>query len=186
LAKANRILQQELAVHKQAALLARESEGKNRDLVDNIKLGIFRCTPGLKGKFLEVNRAMEEITGFSRDELLQMDMCSLFVDSEDSDPFINEVNITDWKVTRELCLKKKRSGSFVAETIVAIRLIPGCSVVTFWKISRANAQIQVQRLQRYKGIKDYQAMAISERSETLTAGHQRPWRGSARNRQMMG
>ncbi len=46
LEKVNRILQQELAIHKQAALLARESEGKNRDLVDNIKLGIFRCTPG--------------------------------------------------------------------------------------------------------------------------------------------
>jgi PAS domain S-box-containing protein len=75
--KANRLLQQELSIHKRAALSAKESEGKNRDLVDNIKLGIFRCTPGTRGKFLEVNQAMQEITGYSRDELLQMDICDL-------------------------------------------------------------------------------------------------------------
>jgi PAS domain S-box-containing protein len=61
--------------HPQAtALLAKESEGKNRDLVDNIKLGIFRCTTGIMGKFLEVNKAMEEINGYSREELLEMDV----------------------------------------------------------------------------------------------------------------
>lgn len=78
LVKANRILQQELAVHKRAALLAKESEGKNRDLVDNIKLGIFRCTPGPMGRFLEVNKAMEEISGYSRKNYC-ISICATFM-----------------------------------------------------------------------------------------------------------
>jgi PAS domain S-box-containing protein/putative nucleotidyltransferase with HDIG domain len=182
LAKANRILQQELAIHKKEALLAKESEGKNRDLVDNIKLGIFRCTHGPKGRFLEINRAMEEITGFSRDELLQIDVCALFVDSKDSDPFTNEVNITDWKVTRELLLKKKDGAEiFVAETVVAIRFESGAIQYLDGILEdindRKHAQIEVQKsLQRLeKTIEEIiQAMAyIGEVRDPYTAGHQK-------------
>ena len=182
LAKANRILQQELAIHKKEALLAKESEGKNRDLVDNIKLGIFRCTHGPKGRFLEINRAMEEITGFSRDELLQVDVCALFVDSKDSDPFTNEVNITDWKVTRELLLKKKDGAEiFVAETVVAIRFESGAIQYLDGILEdindRKHAQIEVQKsLQRLeKTIEEIiQAMAyIGEVRDPYTAGHQK-------------
>jgi PAS domain S-box-containing protein len=182
LVKANRILQQELNIHKQAALLAKESEGKNRDLVDNIKLGIFRSTPGSKGKFLEVNKAMEEITGFSRQELLEMDVCNLYVDTKERDIFTNEVSITDWKVTRELGLKRKEGSIItVAETVVAIRYDSG--KILFWDgilediTERKQAQIQVQEsLQRLqKTIKEIiQAMAyIGEVRDPYTAGHQR-------------
>ena len=107
LIKANRVLQQELVIYKKAALLAKESEGKNRDLVDNIKLGIFRCTPGSRGRFLEINRAMEDITGYSREELLQKEVCSLYANNSGDNAFTNEVNVTDWKETRELILKRK-------------------------------------------------------------------------------
>jgi PAS domain S-box-containing protein/putative nucleotidyltransferase with HDIG domain len=182
LVKANYILQQELDIHKQAALLAKESEGKNRDLVDNIKLGIFRSTPGLKGKFLEVNKAMEEITGFSRQELLEMDACDLYNDSIERDLLAHEVTITDWKVTRELNLKKKGGNSItVAETVVAIRYDSG--KILFWDgilediTERKQAQIQIQNsLQRLqKTIKEIiQAMAyIGEVRDPYTAGHQK-------------
>jgi len=39
----------------------KKSEEKYRGLVSNVKLGIFRSTPGPAGKFLEVNPAMEEM-----------------------------------------------------------------------------------------------------------------------------
>ena len=183
LTKANRILQQELIIHKQAALLAKESEGKNRDLVDNIKLGIFRCTPGIRGKFLEVNKAMEEITGYSRDELLQIDVCDLYVNSDDEDhPFTNEVSITDWKVTRELHLKRKDGVLLtVAVTIVAIRFDSGetqyfdgiLEDITERKQAQEQINQSLQRLQ--KTIKEIiQAMAyIGEVRDPYTAGHQR-------------
>jgi len=182
LLETNRILQQELEIHKQSAILAKESEGKNRDLVDNIKLGIFRCTPGTRGKFLEINKAMEEITGYSREELLHMEVCNLFNDEQGSEQFNNEVNITDWKVTRELGLKRNDGQArTVAETVVAIRFDSG-AIQYFDGIleditERKQAQLQLQQsLQRLqKTIKEIiQAMAyIGEVRDPYTAGHQR-------------
>jgi PAS domain S-box-containing protein/putative nucleotidyltransferase with HDIG domain len=180
--KANRLLQQELVVHKQAALLARESEGKNRDLVDNIKLGIFRCTPGIRGKFLEVNQAMEEITGYYREELLRMDIYDLNISTGDGAVFKNEVNPNDWKATRELRLKQKNGKQIIiCINIVAVRVESG-AIQYFDGIledvtERKQAQIQVQRSleQLKKTIKDIiQAMAyIGEVRDPYTAGHQR-------------
>jgi PAS domain S-box-containing protein/putative nucleotidyltransferase with HDIG domain len=182
LTKANRILQQELSLHKQDALLSEESEGKNKDLVDNIKLGIFRCTPGLKGKFLEVNKAMEEITGYSRDELFQIDVDALYPDIDDQYPLTHDVTITDWKVIKELSLKKKNGDNItVSISIIAIRFDSG-SIQFFDGIldditERKRVQLQVQhsldRLQ--KTIEEIiQAMAyIGEVRDPYTAGHQR-------------
>jgi PAS domain S-box-containing protein/putative nucleotidyltransferase with HDIG domain len=179
---ANHILQEELTIHKQAALLAKESEGKNRDLVDNIKLGIFRSTPGLQGKFLEVNKAMEEITGFSRDDLLKINVCDLYIDVKERDIFTHEATITDWKSTRELTLKQKNGTLItVAETVVAIRYDSG--KIVFWdgilediterKQAQEQVQLSLQRLQ--KTIKEIiQAMAyIGEVRDPYTAGHQK-------------
>jgi len=182
LEKANRILQQELAIHKQTALLARESEGKNRDLVDNIKLGIFRCTPGPKGKFLEVNKAMEEITGYSREELLMSDVCNIWTNTAEGSPYINEVSITDWKVTRELHLTRKDGNQIlVSKTVVAIRFDSGLiqyfdgilEDITERKQAQTQVQQSLQRLQ--KTIKEIiEAMAyIGEVRDPYTAGHQR-------------
>ncbi|MBN1188458.1 MAG: PAS domain S-box protein [Dehalococcoidales bacterium] len=180
--KANRLLRQELDLYKRAALLARESEGKNRDLVDNIKLGIFRCTPGARGRFLEVNMAMEEITGYSRDELQRMEASELNLTSEDGSAFNYEVDPADWKATRELRLRQK-SGNWIviARTIVAIRFESGS--VQFMDgiiediTERKQAQSQVQQsLERLKiTIREIiQAMAyIGEVRDPYTAGHQR-------------
>ena len=182
LLKTIRILQQELNMHKQTALIARESEGRNRDLVDNIKLGIFRCTPGSLGKFIEVNKAMEEISGYSRLELLSINVCDLYTQSRDGSPFANEVNIADWKVTRELTLKRKDAGELtVAVTIVAIRYDSGATQyfdgiledITERKQAQEQIQQSLQRLQ--KTIREIiEAMAyIGEVRDPYTAGHQR-------------
>jgi len=180
--KTNRILRQEINIHKKASLLAKEWEGKNSDLMDNIKLGIFRCTPGVNGQFLEVNKAMEEITGYSREELLQMTVCNLYVSDNESNPFKNEVNIADWKVMRELRLRRKDGHELmIAETLVAIRFDSG-SVQYFDGIleditERKQAQQQIQNsLQRLqKTIKEIiEAIAhIGEVRDPYTAGHQR-------------
>jgi PAS domain S-box-containing protein/putative nucleotidyltransferase with HDIG domain len=182
LEKANWVLQQELAIHKREALLARESEGKNRDLTDNIKLGIFRCIPGPKGKFIEVNKAMEEITGYSRDELMKIDVVKIWTDIEEGAYFTNEVSITDWKVPRELQLTRKDGKKvFVSNTIVAIRFDSG--IIQYFDgilediTERKRTQMQVQQSlqQLQKTIKEIiEAMAyIGEVRDPYTAGHQR-------------
>ncbi|HEX7475546.1 MAG TPA: HD domain-containing phosphohydrolase [Dehalococcoidales bacterium] len=182
LVETNGILQQELNIHKQAFRLAKESEGRNRDLVDNIKLGIFRCTPGSSGRFLEVNKAMEGITGYSRLELLSINVCDLYPQTEPGNPFTNDVEIADWKVTRELALRRKDGRELTtAVTIVAIRFESGAiqffdgilEDVSESKLAQEQVQQSLHRLQ--KTIREIiEAMAyIGEVRDPATAGHQR-------------
>jgi len=56
-----------------------ESEEKFRTLVNNVRLGVFRSTSEGNGHFIEVNPAMEKITGYSREELLGMPIKDLYV-----------------------------------------------------------------------------------------------------------
>jgi PAS domain S-box-containing protein len=179
---ANRILQQELTRYKQLALADRESEGKNNDLVNNIKLGIFRCTPGSRGKFLEINRAMEEMSDYTREELLNLEVCTLLKNDEPDTPFNNEYSITDWKVTRELTLQKKSGDTItVAVTVVAIRYESGSTlyfdgiIEDITERKQAQKQIQDSVLRLQKTVKEIiEAMAyIGEVRDPYTAGHQR-------------
>ncbi len=182
LTEINNLLQKELQIQKQAALAARESEGRNRDLVDNIKLGIFRCTPGRQGKFLEVNKAMEEITGYSRLELLSIMASDLLPANAETGPFQNEINITNWKDRREFTLVRKDGRKVTAEiTVVAIRYDSGVTRffddiledVTEQKQTQLQVQDSLERLQ--KTIREIiEAMAyIGEVRDPYTAGHQR-------------
>ena len=70
---ANDELQQEISERRRAEQAIRESEERYKSLVNNVKLGIFRSTMTGQGTALEVNPALEEITGYSRDELLEME-----------------------------------------------------------------------------------------------------------------
>jgi PAS domain S-box-containing protein len=178
----NHLIRQELDAHKHSFLVNRESEGRNRDLVDNIKLGIFRCTPGAQGRFIEINKALEEITGYTRLELLSINVCELYSQSLDGASFTNDININDWKTTREFRLRRKDGReSIVAMTVLAIRYDSGTvrffdgilEDVTERKQAQAQIQLSLQRLQ--KTIREIiEAMAyIGEVRDPYTAGHQR-------------
>jgi len=99
-----------------------ESEEKYRGLVSNVKLGVFRSTPGPAGRFLEVNPAMEEITGYSREELLRMNVSDLYVQPEEREAILAEIASAKGKVTKELPFRKKDGTEIViSDTKVAVR-----------------------------------------------------------------
>ncbi len=122
LLEANEKLQIEMTERKQAEEALKESEEKYRSLVNNVKLGILRSTPGPPGRILEVNPAMEEITGYSRKELLKMDISELYVYLEEREAIIKELVSTKGKVVRELRWKKKDGTEMVVlNRVIAVR-----------------------------------------------------------------
>jgi len=100
----------------------KESEEKYRSLVNDISLGIFRSTPGPRGKFLEVNPAMERITGYSREELLQIDVCDLYQHPEERQQVLEEISAATGMTSRETRFRKKDGTEIVvSDTKVAVR-----------------------------------------------------------------
>ena len=88
--------------------------------MNNVKLGIVRSVIGPPGRALEVNPAMEMITGYAREELLAMDLVRLYARSEDREAIIRELRSTSEAVVRELRWRKK-DGS---EVLVRSRVTP--------------------------------------------------------------
>ncbi len=98
------------------------SELKYRSLVNNIKSGIFRTTPDYKGKFLEINQAMETITGYSRDELLTMNVIDLYLQPEERKAILDQIVAHPEKPTHGFMLKKKdQTQRYVAVTMFAVK-----------------------------------------------------------------
>lgn len=61
----------------------REQEKQYHSLVENLTVGVYRCTGGPHGKFLQVNPAFLEIFNFSREEIQQIAVSDLYVKPED-------------------------------------------------------------------------------------------------------
>jgi two-component system cell cycle sensor histidine kinase PleC len=122
LLEANEKLRIEMTERKQVEEALKESEEQYRGLVNDVKLGVFRSTPGSSGKFLEVNPAMEEITGYSREELLKMDVSKLYVHPEKRKIILEEVASATGKATKELHFRKRDGTEIVvSDTKVAVR-----------------------------------------------------------------
>jgi two-component system cell cycle sensor histidine kinase PleC len=122
LLEANEKLRIEMTERKRMEEALKDSEEQYRGLVNDVKLGVFRSTPGSSGKFLEVNPAMEEITGYSREELLKMDVSKLYVHPEKRKIILEEVASATGKATKELHFRKRDGTEIVvSDTKVAVR-----------------------------------------------------------------
>ncbi len=105
---------------KRAEARLRESEERYRSLVNNVRLGIFRSTPGPTGRFLAVNPAMAEITGYSSEALLQMNVADLYLHPEEREAILQEAASTTRKITREVYLRKKDGAEIVVSDTKAV------------------------------------------------------------------
>jgi len=88
-------------------------EQRYENLTSNIGLGIVKSTIGPPGKFLEVNSAMEKITGYSREELLSMDVSDLYMRPSERERILAKAISAGGKVSREVRFKKKGNTEIV-------------------------------------------------------------------------
>jgi len=106
--------------HKLTQIIS-ESEEKYRELVNNIKIGIFRATPG--GKLLEVNPSVVDMFGYtSTKKFLKVKTSYLYENPDDSLKLMKELEESDLAKNKEFILKKKDGASFWASlTSTAVR-----------------------------------------------------------------
>jgi len=90
-----------------------ESEEKYRELVNNIKIGIFRATPA--GKLLEVNPSVVEMFGYTRaKEFLKVKTPYLYENPNDRLMLMKELEESNLAKNKEFILKKRDGTSFWA------------------------------------------------------------------------
>jgi diguanylate cyclase (GGDEF)-like protein/PAS domain S-box-containing protein len=106
--------------HKLDKIISK-SEEKYRELVNNIKIGIFRATPD--GKLLEVNPSVVEMFGYaSAKEFLKANTPYLYENPDDRLELMKELEENDMARNKEFILNKKDGTSFWASlTSTAVR-----------------------------------------------------------------
>lgn len=91
----------------------KESEEKYRDLISNIKVGIFRATP--EGELLEVNPSALEMFGFEDGKkFLKLKIEDLYQNSDDNEKFMKEIEKKGLVKNKEFLLRKRECPSFWA------------------------------------------------------------------------
>ncbi|MCX6133088.1 MAG: PAS domain S-box protein [Ignavibacteriales bacterium] len=100
----------------------RESEENYRTLTENVPVGIFRSTPGRRGKFLEVNPALVKILGYrSKKELFAKDVSRVYENPRDRLGFSKR--IAEKGLHQEEMTLRKKDGTtiIVSMTAIAVR-----------------------------------------------------------------
>ena len=101
------IILKDVTARRRSERESSESVEMYKSLVNHVEIGIFRATAGPGGRFLQVNPAMEEITGYSREDLLKMNIEHLYLHPEERAKHIKEVLSGMPTRAREVRFKKK-------------------------------------------------------------------------------
>ena len=114
------IIAQDITEHKQAENSLKKSEDKFTRLTDNLKLAIYRNTPGEKGRFVETNPAFNELFGYkSTDEVMMLNVSDLYKHHEDRKN-INEKLLRKGFIKDEEVNLKKKDGTDLICSVYAI------------------------------------------------------------------
>ena len=86
-----------------------ESEKKYRELFDSSIDVVFLST--IDGKFIDINRAGEDLFGYTRDEIFSLDIRNIYYDPQDRTKLLRTVEQNGYVKNYELVLKKKDGSS---------------------------------------------------------------------------
>ena len=113
LQESNRQLEQELKERKRTEATLRESEEKYKTIAENVNVGIFRNTPGPKGRFIEANNAVIHMFNYeSKDEFLKTHVSELYKEPERRKKFNKKMMDKGYVKDEELLLKRNDGTTF--------------------------------------------------------------------------
>ena len=117
------VMASDITEQKQAEEALTESEKQYKTLTENINVGIYRNTPGPKGKFIEANPAIIKMFGYkNKEEFFAKNVADLYQNPKDRIRF-NEKMLRDGFVkNEELQLKRKDGTPFIGSvSAVAVK-----------------------------------------------------------------
>jgi len=101
----------DISERKRAEESLQETEDRYRQLIHNIPLGLYRNTPGPKGKFIMANQAVARMHGFEKiEDFLRIPVAELYWEPKKRNIF-SEKLIARGEIFREELLLKKRDGT---------------------------------------------------------------------------
>ncbi|MFA5164899.1 MAG: PAS domain-containing protein [Candidatus Omnitrophota bacterium] len=100
----------------------RDSQRKYVELINNIKVGIYRNTPGPQGRFLEVNDTIVEMfEAGSKEELLKHNINELYADPSKRVEFSDKILKSGFLKGEELELKTLKGRKFIASLTTVMK-----------------------------------------------------------------
>lgn len=113
----------DISVRKKAENSLKESEEKYRSLTENLNVGVYRSSPGPKGRFIEVNTVMYRMLGFeSKEEFINLNVSDIYRNPEDRAEFNEKMKKYGAAINEELRLKKKDGTPIiVSDTCTAVK-----------------------------------------------------------------
>ena len=125
-------LTEDITARKKIEESLRQSEERYHSLMDNLNVGVYRNTPGPKGKFIEVNPALVTMVGYSdKEEILQINVSNLYQNPEDRG-YINEKLLGHGFVQNEVVRLKKKDGILLWASVTAVAVYDEDGTVKYY------------------------------------------------------
>lgn len=122
----------DISEQKRAEEALKESEEKYRTITENINVGIYRNTPGPRGRFLEANPAIIKMFGFeSKNAFMKMKVADLYVNPTVRMEF-NEKILKEGYVRDEAILLERKDGNTFWGSVTAVAVRDGNGKVKYY------------------------------------------------------
>lgn len=113
----------DITVRKLAEEELQKSREKYKTLTENINVGLYRNTSGVKGRFIEANPAMVKMFGYdNKEEFLSIRVCDLYQGPEDRKKLSKKLSDFGFIKNEELSLRRKDGTAFIGSvSAVAVK-----------------------------------------------------------------
>jgi PAS domain S-box-containing protein len=130
----NRDLEKDIIERKRAEEALRESEAQYRSLFENSREAICVTTPA--GKFLDFNQAGMDLLGYTREELMGMNVIDLYAHPEDRHKFQQEMAQKGFVRDFEVKIRRKDGQERECQATSTVRHAPDGSILAYQSIVR--------------------------------------------------